>query len=382
MCAQDAADIDENDGLLALALSRPNEATARARAALAAGPGPLAASVAHQAIGIVLREFGDIEAAVRELRIARRLARRGGSADREADVLASLGVALVFAGRTRSGRNALNGAVLRSVGLLRGRILLRRAGCLRLLGDYHAALDDLNSAIPVLRAAGDRLWEARALNHRALCLLALGSVQRVAADLRRAGELFASCGQDLEYADVIGNRGMAAFRTGQLPDALACFDAAEDLFNALGVQEADLSAQRCAALIAAGLAADAVREADTAISRLARVRGQPVMRAELLLVAANCALAAGDHGTAMARAAEAARLFGRQGRRWWRAHAELARIRAATETGPPTAALLRDARGCVRELTELGSPELVLARLTQRMTELTVQSGRSSRKVS
>ena len=363
MRAQATGNRDRSDDLLALALSRPNEAMARARAVLAAGPGPLEASVAHQVIGIVLREFGDVDAAVRELRTARRLALRGGSAGREADVLATLGVALVFAGRTRSGRGALNAAVLGSAGLLRGRNLLRRAACLRLLGDYRAALDDLNTAIPVLRAAGDRLWEARALGHRALCLLALGAVNRIAADQRRAEELLAACGQELEYADAIGNRGLAAFRTGQLPDALACFDAAEDLFTTLGVHEADLSAQRCAALVAAGLAADALRQADAAISRLVRVRGQQTMRAELLLVAANCALAAGETGTAADRAAEAARLFGRQGRRWWRAHAELARVRAAAEAGPATTATLRDARRCARELAGLGSPELPLAQL-------------------
>ena len=78
---------DAGDELLALALSRPNEAMARARAIIGTGPGPLDASVAHQVIGLVLREFGDINAAIAELRIARRLAARSGSADREADVL-------------------------------------------------------------------------------------------------------------------------------------------------------------------------------------------------------------------------------------------------------------------------------------------------------
>ena len=371
MCAQ-AADGNGGEELLALALSRPNEAMARARALLAAAPGPAPrdASVAHQVIGIVLREFGDSDAAVREMRTALRLARRDGSPDREADVLASLGSALTFAGRTRASRNALDQAVLKSAGLLRGRVLLRRAGCLQHVGDYHAALDDLNSAIPVLRAAGDQIWEARALGIRALCLLALGSVQRVAADQRRAEELLAACGQELEHADAIVNRGLTAFRTGQLPDALACFDAAEERFAALGVHDADLSAQRCAALIAAGLAGDAAREADAAIGRLARVRGQQTMRAELLLVAADCALAAGDPAGAADRAAEAAVLFGRQGRRWWRSHAQLTRVRAAAEAGPLTAALHGEARRCVRELTAIGSPQLVLARLTAGRTAL------------
>src|SRR5690242_1996561 len=360
MCAQAAAHADGDGGLLALGLSRPNEAMARARAMLAAGPGLLDASVAHQVIGLVLREFGDIDAAIAELGIARRLAVRAGSADREADVQGALGFALVLAGHTTAGRNALDRAVAQATGPLRGRALLRRGSCLRLLGDYRAALDDLTSAISVLRVADDQIWEARALDYRAFCWLALGSVRRAAADLRRASELFAACGQELESADAIAHRGLVALRTGHLPDALACFDAASERYIALGVRDEDLTGYRCAALIAAGLAADALREADAAISRLVRVRGQRTMRAELLLVAANCALAAGDPDTAMDRAAEAGRLFGRQGRRWWRAHAQLARVRAAVEAGLENAALLRDARQCVRELAALGSPDLPL----------------------
>ena len=99
------------DDLVALATSRPWAALARARAVLAGRPGPHDASVAHQAAGIVLRDYGDVEAGVRELRQALRQARRTGSAEREADVLASLGVALVFAGRTAAGLAAFEAAV-------------------------------------------------------------------------------------------------------------------------------------------------------------------------------------------------------------------------------------------------------------------------------
>jgi len=363
MGLQGVTGADGGDELLALALSRPNEAMERARAIIAAGPGPLEASVAHQVIGLVLREFGDINAAIAELRVARRLAARGGSADREADALGTLGFALVLGGRTTAGRNALDQAVGQATGALRGRSLLRRGSCLRLLGDYAAAMDDLNSAIPLLRAANDQVWEARALGHRAQCSLATGSVRRAAADLRRAEQLFAECGQELESADANVQRGRVALRIGNLPDALDCFDTASDQHAALGVYDPDVIVHRCATLIAAGLAADAVREADAAIARLAGARGQPTMRAELLLVAANCALAAGDPVTALDRAAEAGRLFGRQGRRWWRAHARLAHVRAAAEAGPVTSALLLDARRSVRELAGLGSPDLPVARL-------------------
>jgi tetratricopeptide (TPR) repeat protein len=357
---------DGESGLLALALSRPNEAMERARALLAARPGPLDASVAHQAIGLVLREFGDIDAAILELRTARRLARRSGVPDREADVLGTLGVALVFAGRTRAGRNALNAAVAASAGLLRGRALLRRGACLLFLGLHGPALDDLNAAIPVLRAADDQIWEARALTQRSQCSLAAGSVRTATADLRRAEALYAANGQELESADAVMHGGVVAFRLGDLPAALTCFDEAADRYATLGVTEPDLTAYRCAALTAAGLAADALREADAAIGQLSAAGGRPTKRAELLLVAADCALAAREPGIADDRAAEAARLFGRQRRRWWRAHARLARVRAEVgglNQDPPTAALLRDARRCVRELTEIGSPDLPLARL-------------------
>jgi tetratricopeptide (TPR) repeat protein len=362
--------------LLALALSRPNDALARARAVLAGGAGPAEASVAHQAAGIVLREFGDIDAAVRELRVAHRLARRSGCANREADVLATLGVALVFAGRTRSGRAALNGAVRRSTGLLRGRTLLRRGGCLRILGHRREALADLNGAITALRAAGDGIWEARALNQRAGIHLASGTVKRAATDLARAGELFAANGQDLEVADVVTLRGLVALRLGDLPDALALFDQGADRYAALGFPtDADLSAHRCEALTAAGLASDGLQAADATVGELVAARGQPAKRAELLLVAANCALAAGDARTAASRAAEAARMFGRQGRSWWRAHAQLTRVRASADAGPASMALLRQARRSVRELSALGSPELPLARLAAGRAALALAAG-------
>ncbi|MFI6388564.1 CHAT domain-containing protein [Nonomuraea sp. NPDC050547] len=349
--------------LLPLALSRPNEALERARRLLADDPGPYAASLARQAIGIVLREFGDIEQAVRELRAARRLARKCRSAEREADVLATLGVALVFAGRTASGRTALNTAVGLSTGLTHGRILLRRGGVLLVLGRHRAALADLNAAISVLRVAGDLLWEARARTERAFCHLALGAPARAAADLGRAGELFAQTGQELESADATANHGVLALRVGDLPAALGHFDAAARHYDRLGTADATLSLHRCAALLTAGLPEEALAEADEAIERLLGTRGQRSKQAELMLTAAECALAAGRPAAALERAGGAARLFDRQRRRWWRAHARLVMVRAEFAAGSPTGTLLRAAGACVRDLAALSSPHLPLGHL-------------------
>ena len=71
------------DELLALALSRPSEALAAARQVLAQNPTAEQAAVAHQAAGVVLRHFGDIDDAIGELENARRFARRAGDLSAE-----------------------------------------------------------------------------------------------------------------------------------------------------------------------------------------------------------------------------------------------------------------------------------------------------------
>jgi tetratricopeptide (TPR) repeat protein len=356
----------QTEDLLPLALSRPHEAADLARAVLADDPTPLDASMAHQAIGIVLREFGDIDAAIAELRSALRLARRSGCSEREADVLGTLGVALVFGGRTAAGRKALDGCVERSRGLQHGRSRLRRGATLLRLGLHRDALTDLNVAISSSRAAEDLLWEARGLEYRGYCHLALGSVHRATADLLRAGELFTACGQDLESIDMTVQRGVLALRIGDLPAALTCFDEAEERFSELGTVGTvgtELSIHRSAALLAAGLPQEALTEAETAIRQLDEVRGSSTVRAELLLTSATCALAAGRPDLAQQRAAEACRLFDQQDRYWWRAHARLALVRAGFAAGPATEPMLREAQRCGRELASLSSPEVPLARL-------------------
>src|SRR5215469_7213676 len=168
--------------LLTLAAARPQEAVAEARAILAKSPEPHDESIARQTLGIVLRDLGELEAAVRELRIALRLARAAGSQDRHADVLATLGTALVYSGRTRSGLSRLNAAASLASGVLAGRVLLRRGIMLLVLGWHREALQDLRRAVTVLRQAHDTIWEARALTWRGDTYLALGATERADAD--------------------------------------------------------------------------------------------------------------------------------------------------------------------------------------------------------
>ena len=351
------------EDLLPLTLSRPQEALVRARAVLAAGPDLRAASIAHQAAGIVLREFGDGDAAIRELRSALRMARRSGAVDRETDVLAALGVALVYGGRTNAGLAAFDQAVRQAHGVLAARVLHRRGIALWTLGRYPAALDDLRRAVAVLRGAGDPAWAARALTARALVYLALGSTRRADADLIAAGHLFAATSQELESVYTVQNRAEVAFRAGDLPTALSGLDEAARRYKPLNVPVPDLSINRCAVLLAAGLAGDALAEADAAIRDFEEAGGQSTKRAELLLTAAHCALAAADPQAAMARARDAHRLFRSQKRAWWQAHAEFLLRQASYATGMVSVQLLGQATRTAARLEALGSPEAAGAHL-------------------
>jgi tetratricopeptide (TPR) repeat protein len=351
------------DGLLPLALSRPREALAKAREILAGRPGPYAASVAHQAAGIVLRDVGDIDAGVRELRAALRLARRTGSQDREADVLAALGVALVFVGRTADGLAAFDRAVHLASGVLAGRVLHRRGMVLWTLGRFTAALDDFGRAVHGLERAGDSVWTARAVNGRGLVYMALGLLDRADADFVAAGRLYAGTGQELESIHTVFNRAWTAFRSGDLPAALSFLDDAASRYQPLNVPTPSLSLDRCYVLLAAGLVSEALTEADSAVRDIEIAHGRSTWEAELLLVAANCALAAVQPQGALDRAQAAHRLFRSQKNDWGQAHAGLVRIQARYAVGPVSGQLLHAAKRAAERLQELGSGEATQAHL-------------------
>jgi tetratricopeptide (TPR) repeat protein len=351
------------EDLLPLALSRPREALARAREVLTGRPGPYEASLAHQAAGIVLRDTGDVDASVRELRAALRLARRTGSAEREADVQATLGLALVHAGRTADGLAALDHAVQLSSGVLTGRVLHRRGMALWTLGRYAAALDDARRAVSVLQPAGDQAWTARALTARGAVYLAVGCPGRADADFVAAGRLYAETSQELESIYAVHNRAISAFSSGDLPAALSFLDEATSRYRPLSVPAPDLSIDRCAVLLAAGLVGDALAEADAAVRDIEQAHGRSTWKAELLLMAANCALAAAQPQAALDRAQAAYGLFRSHHSAWWQAHAGLVLVRAQYAADLVSGQLLRAANRAAVRLEALDSSEAAQAHL-------------------
>ncbi|MEV4263455.1 CHAT domain-containing tetratricopeptide repeat protein [Kribbella sp. NPDC049584] len=342
------------DDLHALALSRPTEALRIAHEVLAGTPSDAEAAAAHHAAGLVHRDFGDIREAVAELRAAYRSIRRTTDRDREDEILATLGVALVMGGQTERGLAALDAVVPGRTGVLAGRLLIRRSWVLgALLGRYAEALADAEQAVESLADTGDLIWEARAFQMRAMVLLAMGVIDRADNDFARSEELFAKSGQEVEYADARQARGAAAFARGDLPTAMQLLDDAQQLVERLGVLEPDLYANKCLMLLAAGLTHEALVEINSALERIEAQRGSSARHAELLLCAGLAAHAAGAFDLAERRNRDAIRLFRRQQRPWWAARAELALLQTRFANGGRTAPLLRAGQRISALLDEL-----------------------------
>ncbi|MFE5257934.1 CHAT domain-containing protein [Streptomyces coelicoflavus] len=339
-----------------MVFAAPGEALTRAEEVLGADPSPLHASVAHQVIGIWQRDFGDTRRALAHLRRARDLAARAESAEREADVLATLGVALVHAGRTRAGLEAFERGVARGSGHTRARVLYRRAYVWWVLGRHGEALEDVRRAIPVLRQVDDVIWTARALTLRATVHLAQGAVERADADFTAAEALWDTTGQEHDKADAVESRGLAAFRSGDVPAALRLLDEAAERYAKLGTPTFMLTIRRCEVLMAAGLATEALAEADAAVAALDGIGGQSTRKAELLLVAARAARLAGEPQTSLARAAVAVRLFAGQRRTWYETHARLVLLEARVATGRGSGRLVADAAAVAERLAAFGAP--------------------------
>ena len=116
-------------------------------------------------------------------------------------------------------------------------------------------------------------------------------------------------------------------------------------------------------LLAAGLADDALAEAEAAVSEMEQIRGRSTKKAELLLMAANCALAAAQPQTAQDWAQAAYRLFRSQRSAWWQAHAARVLVQARYEVGPASPALLRQANRAAAQLDALSASDAAQAHL-------------------
>ena len=343
--------------LLELAIEDPDQADVRARRILSETDDPLVLSYAHQVLGIVLRDTGQTADAVRELRTGLRAAREAANPDRESDIRATLGGALVMAGRTRAGLAELDEALQGTSGELAATIRMRRAGVLAVLGRYADAAPDINSALTDIVAAGNRAWEGRARIWLAHVEYNLGRLDAAEVSATAAARAFEVAGATSERFDAVEALAEIATARGDLAHGLALYGR---------VRTARQTAEHpprfpfvsiyATALLAAGLSDDAVVLIEDYESRV----GIPeASRAELLLLHATALLAEGDHAKALAVADQSRTMFRRQQRSWYELRARLAALRAREAMGHR--GLAREARSVADALHREQADEAPLA---------------------
>ncbi|MGO4597357.1 CHAT domain-containing protein [Terrabacter sp. 2RAF25] len=313
------------DDLLPLAISQPDEAAASAFAILDGRPDHRERSLAHHAIAIVERDRGRTDVALHHARSAVRAARRAGP-DREAEVRATFGTILLFAGRTSTGLSQLERALALSTGDARHRVLHLRGCTFGLLGRYDDAVRDLTAAADLSHRAGDKLWEGRALGSRGDVRRAMGDSTGSGADYASAEAVHLEIGAVLEATMSARNRALVALQQGDVVVALTLMEQAEERYRLAGVDPVEQLVDHAEALLTARLASEAEAMIDAA---LARDDLAPVWRGDLLLASSRAAMLQEEWESAEERARAAEATFRAHRRHRWAARSNLLAIEAA-----------------------------------------------------
>jgi tetratricopeptide (TPR) repeat protein len=199
-------------------------------------------------------------------------------------------------------------------------VLYRRAVAFWKLGRYEDVLTDLRRSIRLCHRQGDLLWEGRGHVLRGDALTALGRLDEADAELAEAIRVLTPLDTAYEANIAIHNRANVAFRRGELAVALELMDRAGEYYRQHDMARPALVVDHAEVLLSAGLIAEA---RDLVERNLTASRLPPVQHAELLLTAAQAALAAGDHEAAQRNASRAARQFEAQLRPTWAHRAQL-----------------------------------------------------------
>ncbi len=299
----------------------------------------VAESVAERAIGIAAMHLADLDASVRHLRSAIRLADRAGAADQAAEARIRLAFVLSIRGRPHQGLREIDAALPDLHGPARARAGAQRAAIFNHLGQFDDALVGYRTAVPALRRAGDDLWLQRVLTNRAIAHGYRQQFGAAEADLHEAESLCQKLDLELSLAIVHGTLGWVRAVQGDVPSALHYFDLAERRYRALNTHQLGwLLNDRSELLLSVHLVAEAREAAEEAVAELDRMNRRIAVPEVRLLVAQAAALG-GEPGRALDQAYQAMREFNQQRRPRWAAQARFVvlRSRLAGEDRPQVA---------------------------------------------
>ncbi|MDQ1429017.1 MAG: hypothetical protein QOK39_2493 [Acidimicrobiaceae bacterium] len=333
-----------------------------ARTILGATDDPEVAGPALHVVALAQHELGNEVDAVSTFQHSIAITAELGLADWEAVARSGLAVSLVALGDATGAEREIARAQFLWSPATRGVVSMRHGVVLQRTGRLSEALTVYQRALHWLREVGDE--PSQAVVHLNEGILHAYQGHRAAGleHLSRAEHIARERDLPVLVAMATHNLGFALGRLGELPDALAAFARAETAYTALGNPPrlvAVLEADRCEALLLAGLVAEAQAAATRAVEALVVVGDQAhLMEGRLLL--ARALLTGGDYHEAAEEATRAAKGFAKAARLPWAALARYVAIQAevleSQELGAPSTRLLQRARRIAGELDAQGWP--------------------------
>jgi len=351
--------LNRAENAIVLVSAHPSAALRDAHEVLAASRDPITRSVAERAVGLAMKELGDVAGAARHLRRAVALADGCGDPVPAARARMSLAVVLADRGDLTRAHAEIDHARAVLTGADAARALAQHGLILERMGRREEALACLTRALPAVRRAGDARFEAGVLLNRGALLAFSGELVAASHDLRRCLDVATKAGLDLLAALAQKNLAFVAMRRGDIPGALEALDRAESAHDQQSVRRPEVWLDRAYTLLAGRLIADGRHELTRAIARFTEF-GDLANLGEARLLLAEAALL-GEAPTEAREAAEAAAAtLRRQRRRGWADLAGHLAVRARWQAGERSPALLRAARRSARRLDGAGWPEASL----------------------
>ena len=331
---------------------------------------PAAAAVAGRARGLALLHCGDLDSAIRQLRLAAAAGQAAGDPVLVADARITLAFALAHRGRPASALHEIETALAalaaagtdpatggRDYRLPVARARAQRAVIRQQLSLPDGALADFQAALAVLRDR-DQLATQQTLVNRGILHAQRHDFDAAEADLAEAARLAGEHGRGLAAGIIAENQGFVARLSGDVPAALEYLRQAEQWLAASGAQLGPVFHDRSEVLLSVRLLAEARAEAERAVRAFAREH-RVLKASETRMVLVQAAYLAGDWAAALTQARRAAAEFRRQGRPAWTALARLAVLRAQLAAGEPVRLRAGELDRLLAALTAAGWPAAV-----------------------
>lgn len=274
----------------------------------------------QRAAGIAAREVGNFDLARHWLGLSSTNIQQSNN-DRGRSLLALAGVAAIV-GDSEQSLADISAAEECFVGVDLAYPISQRAGVLHQFGRIAEATMDYKQGIDLAVEGGFTILEAANRSNYGLLLALTADYAEAELQLGKAVDLYSGKGHTNRLLNVEHNLGYVALCRGRIVDALRHFEAERVAAVASGLGQFRSSADRCEALMMAGLTDEAEVEA-CAAARHFTATGSKVAARDAYISAGRAALESGDANLSAGHLTAALELFEPVGVTPWRSVAEV-----------------------------------------------------------